>query len=103
MTERVKLTPEQRLARLQERTAKLKARISKASRRSDAHRKIMLGGLLIAAGVDQWNEAAVVGALLHSLAITRTNPDQMERWRQQGITHLQARETSRIKNRTGFV
>lgn len=94
-TTRAKLTPEQRLARLQDRAAKLKARISKDARRSDAHRKIMLGGLVIAAGVDHWNEAEICAALLGAATHAKMHPEVMERWRAQGIAHLEARAAAR--------
>ena len=52
--EQAKLLLAEREEQRKRRRAELKQR--EADRRADAHRKIELGGLVIAAGVDEWNE-----------------------------------------------
>lgn len=64
-------------------------------RAEDAHRKIGLGGLVIAAGADEWNPAEVVGALLVVREKVEASPKLREQLRQRGIEHLQRREASR--------
>lgn len=112
-------TPEEQIAKLTERLAKIKARqmlkenaektrarkaankerglLSKTAREADAHRKILLGGLVIASGVDDWNEGEIVGALL--LARERLAQDGALRVRlkDKGIAHLEARKAARTK------
>lgn len=62
-------------------------------RSADAHRKIMLGGLVIAAGVDEWDEAEIVGALL--TAAERADDSIRKKLREKGIAHLEARKAAR--------
>ena len=64
-------------------------------RAADAHKKIVLGGLTIAAGVDDWNEAEIVGALLVADEKLKTNPELRAKLRAKGLQHLQAREAAR--------
>ena len=64
-------------------------------RSADAHRKIVLGGLTIAAGVDEWNPAEIVGALLVMADHLAKDPAKRETLRQKGIEHLEAREAAR--------
>jgi len=66
-----------------------------ADRRADAHRKIELGGLVIAAGVDEWNEAEIVGALLAVSEQLAQQPQSRDRLRRKGLDHLEARAASR--------
>lgn len=88
-----------RLAQLKAReivkTRQAEARQRQTARREDAHRKILLGGLVIAAGVDQWDEAEICAALLHSAAYAQQRPEILERWRAQGIAHLEERKALR--------
>jgi hypothetical protein len=65
------------------------------ARKADAHRKITLGGLVIAAGVDQWNEAEIVGALLYMADKFAALPDGIPALRERGIQHLAEREATR--------
>ena len=64
-------------------------------RQKDAHRKIVLGGLIIAAEVDLWNEAEIVGALLLMSEQFQKSPDLRDRTRDKGIKHLLDREEAR--------
>lgn len=64
-------------------------------RSADAHRKIVLGGLTIAAGVDEWDPAELVGALLVMAEHLAKEPNKREALRQKGIEHLEAREAAR--------
>lgn len=64
-------------------------------RSADAHRKIVLGGLTIAAEVDGWDPAEIVGALLLVSEQVAQQPARREHLRQKGIEHLEAREAAR--------
>lgn len=75
------------------RLARDRARQRDAQRKADAHRKIELGGVVIASGCGDWNPASVVGALLDCRQVTNTS--QMEAWRERGITYLEQREAER--------
>lgn len=76
-------------------TRQAEARQRQAARREDAHRKIELGGLVIAAGVDTWDPAQICAALMHSAAYAGQHPDILDRWKAQGIAHLEARKAQR--------
>jgi hypothetical protein len=75
-----------------ERERKTKRKSDNDTRKADAHRKITLGGLVIAAGVDGWNEAEIVGALL---AASAQPPETVARFRERGIQHLAERVAKR--------
>lgn len=84
---------EQARARATDRLARLKTAARAADRRADAHRKIELGGLVIAAGADVWDPAEICGGLLELRDLA--SADERARWRERGITHLEARKLSR--------
>lgn len=65
------------------------------SRQEDAHRKIVLGGLVIAAEVDGWDPAEIVGALLVIGEQLAAHPEKRAALREKGIRHLDAREAAR--------
>lgn len=88
-------TPQQQIAYAQA----LLGRAQERARKADAHRKIVLGGLVIVAGVGDWNPAEVVGALLSARA-SLDGPDGDARrraLREQGIVHLQRRKMAQAK------
>ena len=91
--EQAKLLLAEREEQRKRRRAELKQR--EADRRADAHRKIELGGLVIAAGVDEWNEAEIVGALLAVSEQLAQQPQGRDRLRRKGLDHLEAREAVR--------
>lgn len=62
------------------------------SRNADRNRKIKLGGLVIVAGVDTWDEAEIVGALLYT---SPAPAEQRAKWREAGIRVMQARSDAR--------
>ncbi|WP_295558135.1 conjugal transfer protein TraD [uncultured Stenotrophomonas sp.] len=64
-------------------------------RSADAHRKIVLGGLIIAAGTDEWDPAEIVGSLLLVNEQLAQHPGRREQLRQKGILHLEEREAAR--------
>lgn len=88
-----------RLAQLKAReiikTRQNEARERQKARREDAHRKITLGGLVIAAEVDTWDPAQIVAALRHSATYATQHPEIMGRWQAQGITYLEERKALR--------
>ncbi|HGM7098328.1 conjugal transfer protein TraD [Stenotrophomonas acidaminiphila] len=90
LAERVEQRKQQREA------AKAKAKERAALFRSaDAHRKIVLGGLVIAAEVDGWDPAEIVGALLVVNEQLAQQPERRAHLRKKGIEHLDAREAAR--------
>ncbi|WP_228964217.1 conjugal transfer protein TraD [Xanthomonas codiaei] len=101
-------TIEQQIKSATDKLAKLKARellarqrqLAKdkaAERRADAHRKIELGGLVIAADAADLNPAELVGALLTYL--NSRNDERAEALRKRGLDHLEAREAARKARR----
>lgn len=60
-------------------------------RSADAHRKIVLGGLVIAAGVDEWDPGEIVGALLAIGERVAANSHGREQLRRKGVEHLESR------------
>ena len=70
-------------------------------RSADAHRKIVLGGLTIAAGADGWDPAEIVSALLLVNEQLAQQPERRDRLRQKGIEHLEAREAARKAAKQG--
>lgn len=76
--------------------AKAKAKERAALFRSaDAHRKIVLGGLIIAAEIDAWDEAEIVGALLLVAERIRLQEGLRGQLREKGIAHLEQRKAAR--------
>lgn len=65
------------------------------ARREDAHRKIELGGLLIAAGVGDCNPAEIVGVMLTYLE--HRKEELAEKMKKLGLEHLEARKLTRSK------
>jgi hypothetical protein len=95
----MKQTTEQKIAAIEGRLARLRnsrrleqRRLQNDRRRADAHRKIELGGLLIVAGVDDWDAATLVGGLL---ALSRAKSENLAAFREQGIKHMETRKTGR--------
>jgi hypothetical protein len=64
-------------------------------RSADAHRKIVLGGLVIAAEVDTWDTAEIVGALLLVAERIRIQEGLRGQLREKGISHLEQRKAAR--------
>ncbi|MBF9173183.1 conjugal transfer protein TraD [Xanthomonas campestris pv. campestris] len=69
------------------------AQAMKWTRQKDAHRKIELGGVVIAAGADQMDPAELCGLLL--LAIRNLDPHRLPALREIGIRHFDSRRTQR--------
>lgn len=63
-------------------------------RKTDAHHKISLGGLVVAAGVDHWDAATLVGLLRVGADGAANNPELLALWRQKGAAFLEAREAA---------
>ncbi|CAE6745090.1 MULTISPECIES: conjugal transfer protein TraD [Xanthomonas] len=68
---------------------------AKLFRSADAHRKIGLGGLVIAAGADGWDEAEIVGALLVIAGQLEREPQKRNQLREHGLKHLEERAAAR--------
>lgn len=91
------LMAEKEEQRKQARAAAAERRKEKAAlfRSADAHRKIVLGGLVIASAADDWDPAEIVGALLVVGEQLAQQPDRRPRLREKGIEHLEARAAAR--------
>ena len=99
----MKRTTEQKIAVIESRLARLRnsrrveqKRLAGDLRRADAHRKIQLGGLLIACGVEDWNPAEVAGVLLAWKAQRDQKPEQGARLLEAGVAHLDAITARRV-------
>jgi hypothetical protein len=77
--------------------AKERAKAKATARRADAHRKIALGGLVIAAGAADLDEAELVGALLaYQERVAKPEAaSQRDTLRARGRAHLAARMAAR--------
>jgi len=95
MPTRTQRTPEQKLADALDKVAKYKKAITEQSRRADAHRKITLGGLVIAAGASDLDPAVIVGLLLKGMEHVAQDRENFRRVQEHGIAHLAAREQAR--------
>ncbi|EKT4083264.1 conjugal transfer protein TraD [Stenotrophomonas maltophilia] len=91
--EQAKLLLAEREEQRKRRRAELKQR--EEERRADAHRKIGLGGLVIAAGSDGWDPAEIVGVLLVMGERMSATDGLREKLRERGIAHLEARAAAR--------
>ena len=76
-----------------------KAKAKAEARRDDAHRKIKLGGLVVAAGAGDIDAAELVGALLGYEAAARRDPARRDQCRANGRAHLAAREHERTSRK----
>lgn len=97
-------TLQDQISRATNRLAQLKARemlkerstqtrLRSRARREDAHRKILLGGLVIAAGADQMDDEGTLVGLLLDARERLKSPDYRQQARERGIQHLEARRT----------
>lgn len=94
----MKRTTEQKIAEIEGRLARLRnsrrieqKRLQGDRRRADAHRKIELGGVVIAAGAGQFDPAELCGWLLAVVAQRRTKPDMAVTMRERGLQHFAER------------
>lgn len=98
LTEQIERATE-RLAQLRAhemlRTEKAKAKARALARREDAHRKILLGGLVIAAECGHIDdEGTLVGMLLDARERIKS-AEWRARMREMGINHLEERKARR--------
>lgn len=70
-------------------------------RSADAHRKIEVGGVVIAAGADGLDAAELCGWLLAVMAQRATKPDSAHGMRERGLQHFADREAARGGRRPG--
>lgn len=71
--------------------------IAQLLRSQDAHRKIALGGIVIAAGADTLDAAELCGWLLAVLAQRSQQPALAASMRERGLVHFAKREAARAK------
>jgi len=90
------IAEKQQKVRLARQAARDKAKERAALFRSvDAHRKIVLGGLTIAAGAGDWDPAEIVGVLLLVSEKMGMHASLRQQLRERGIRHLEARAAAR--------
>ncbi|APO91532.1 conjugal transfer protein TraD [Xanthomonas euvesicatoria pv. euvesicatoria] len=65
----------------------------KLTREKDAHRKIQLGGIVIAVGADKLDPAELCGLLL--TALRNLPADRLPALKEIGISYFEARKTAR--------
>jgi hypothetical protein len=68
-------------------------------RSSDAHRKIEVGGIVIAAGADDFDAAELCGWLLAVVTQRAAKPDAAIAMRERGLQHFAARDAARGSSR----
>lgn len=93
--------------RLQQQAEKARARklekreqaktLSVLLRSADAHRKITLGGIVIAAGVDDLDPAELCGWLLAVMTQRASKPETAAAMRERGLRHFEEREQARAR------
>lgn len=88
-------TPEQAIARLQGQLARAKAK----QRKQDAHRKITLGGIVIAAGADTLDPAELCGWLL--AVIEKRTEQGGAQMRERGLVYFERRKTAALGQLVG--
>ncbi len=64
-------------------------------RSADAHRKIALGGVVIAAGADDMDPAELCGVLLDGLSRMNQSPTVRLTLKKRGLEHLEVRKAAR--------
>lgn len=85
-------------ARTKKREKRERAKTLAALMRSaDAHRKIVLGGVVIAAGVDDLDPAELCGWLLTMKSKRVSRPDMADAMRERGLNWFNARELERAQ------
>lgn len=80
--------PLTRAAQLRAQAAQLEAKARIQQRKADAHRKILLGAMVIRAGLADLDLPVLLGALL-TVAGATSAPERVDRWRQMGEDALQ--------------
>jgi len=76
-----------------EQRAKAKTeRDATAKRRAETRRKIELGGLVIVAGAQDYDEATIVGLLTMSIASAIAHPPRFDQAREKGIEAMTAKK-----------
>ena len=68
-----------------------KKQLSALFRQADAHRKIELGGVVIASGADKLDPAELCGLLL--MALRHLNPDKLLQLKEMGLQHFEIRKS----------
>ena len=90
MVKNAKLDPAQKLAEREKKLAELQTKLSRErasiaeqKRKLDTRNKIELGGLVLKAGLAEWDRATLLGGLM---AIARMAPDEekLSRWKAEG-------------------
>lgn len=93
---RVRLVEQAEKARARKLAKRERAKTLAALLRSaDAHRKIVLGGVVIAAGADDLDPAELCGWLLSAMVERKANPTATVGMREAGLQHFESRERDR--------
>ncbi|MBS1840649.1 MAG: conjugal transfer protein TraD [Acidobacteria bacterium] len=78
--------------RKQEKRERAKS-LASLMRTADAHRKIVLGGIVIAAGADNLDPAELCGWLLASIIQSGRSTELAAQARERGLQHFASRQT----------
>jgi len=99
---RQRLTEQAEKTRSRKREKREQAKVLAGLLRSqDAHRKIELGGVVIAAGADRLDPAELCGWLLAALGQHAAKPDIGASMRERGLRHFAERDAKRKAYRPG--
>lgn len=91
-------TIHQQIAYVEQRLSRLQKRQKAIDKKADDHRKIVLGGVVIAACCDDLDPAELCGWLLHVRGL-RTD-DLATKMKERGLQHFDARAEARKKKAT---
>jgi hypothetical protein len=83
-------TLEQKIADTQNHLNRLKHKKASENRRADAHRKIELGGIVIASGCEDFDPAELCGFLL--IVNERKNERSSAEAKERGLKHFESRK-----------
>lgn len=93
---RQRLTEQAKRARQRKEEKRAQAKtLASLLRSADAHRKIALGGVVIAAGADDFDAAELCGMLLDARDRVNNSPTARLALKKRGVEHLDARKDSR--------
>lgn len=93
--ERLRAQAAQARARKLEKRDKAKT-LAGLLRSADAHRKIVLGGVVIAAGADDLDPAELCGWLLAVVKQRASQPGQADTMKENGLRRFEAQEAARV-------
>lgn len=95
---RQRLAEQAEKARIRKREKRERAKeLAGLLRSADAHRKIKIGGVVIAAGADDLDAAELCGWLLAVMVQRASKPETAANMRERGLRHFAEREEARAR------